>query len=90
MCGNLTRTETSYTCMDKLGSEKQQKSTKAVAQNCLQATEVLRRDNINISPGQICKKKGNSTLYRQPKRGMKCQATVRKKDYNTYFQTNNS
>lgn len=62
-------------CVDKLGSEKLQKATKAVARNWLQAAEVLRRGDINKGPGQIYEEKGNSTLYRPPKGGMKHQGT---------------
>lgn len=65
-------------CVDKLGSEKQQKATKAVAHNWLRATEVLRRLDINRGPGQIYKEKDKSTLYRWPKGGRKCQGTGRK------------
>lgn len=74
----LIRRETSYTRVDKLGSEKQQKATKAVAQKWLQATEVLRRGDISRGPGQIYKEKGNSNLYKQPTEGTKCQGTGRK------------
>ena len=44
-------------CVDKLGSEKQQKATKAVAQNWLWATEILRKGGISRGPGQIYEEK---------------------------------
>ena len=72
--------------MDKLGSQKQQKATKAVAQNWLRATEVLMRGDINRGPGQIYEEKGNSTLYRHPKGGMKCPGTGRKNTIISIFK----